>query len=315
MPVEKQDRRLDLAAKAGWYYYINGDTQDAIARKLQVSRQAAQRLVALAVSEKLIKFRLDHPIAECVALTEALRDRFRLDYADVTPDDGPEVRDGLGVAAAAYLEQLLASQSPIVLGFGTGRTLRAAVEELTPINRPQHRILSLVGNMTGDGRASPFDVAVRLADRTGAQCYPMPTPVVAGNIAEKELLLTQRSVETVRNLAAQAKAFVVGIGQVCWNAPIQADGFLDEAEVGELLDAGAVGELISWPFDADGAWIESGIVDRLMGTRPQAPPTSPTIAVAGGPDKTQAIRAALRGGLLTGLITDKATAETLLEGA
>ena len=101
MGPEKHDKRLDLAAKAGWYYYINGDTQDAIARKLLVSRQAAQRLVALAVSEKLIKFRLDHPIAECVALAEALRGAFGLDYTDVTPNPGTgaDVSGGLGVAA------------------------------------------------------------------------------------------------------------------------------------------------------------------------------------------------------------------------
>ena len=55
--------RLDDAARAGWLYYIAGNTQDEIARKLGVSRQTAQRLVSLSVSEKLIKVRLDHPIA------------------------------------------------------------------------------------------------------------------------------------------------------------------------------------------------------------------------------------------------------------
>ena len=61
--------RLDDAARAGWLYYVAGNTQDEIARKLGVSRQSAQRLVSLAVSEKLIKFRLDHPIARCMELS------------------------------------------------------------------------------------------------------------------------------------------------------------------------------------------------------------------------------------------------------
>ncbi|MEO1298709.1 MAG: sugar-binding transcriptional regulator, partial [Cyanobacteria bacterium J06636_16] len=43
-----RERKLDLAARAAWLYYIAGDTQEAIATKLEVSRQAAQRLVALA---------------------------------------------------------------------------------------------------------------------------------------------------------------------------------------------------------------------------------------------------------------------------
>ena len=63
--------RLDEAARAGWLYYVAGNTQDEIARKLGISRQAAQRLVSLAISERLIKVRLDHPIARCMALEYA----------------------------------------------------------------------------------------------------------------------------------------------------------------------------------------------------------------------------------------------------
>lgn len=75
-PSVRRDRKLDLAAHAAWLYYIAGNTQDEIAIKLQISRQAAQRMVALAVSERLIKFRLDYPLSECIALAEALRDRW-----------------------------------------------------------------------------------------------------------------------------------------------------------------------------------------------------------------------------------------------
>ena len=53
---DSESDRLDDAARAGWLYYIAGNTQDEIARKLGVSRQTAQRLVSLSVSEKLIKF-------------------------------------------------------------------------------------------------------------------------------------------------------------------------------------------------------------------------------------------------------------------
>jgi hypothetical protein len=82
---ERQQRRLDLAARAAWLYYIAGNTQDQIARKLNVSRQAAQRMVATAVAEGLIKFRLDHPIAACTELAEALERRFELDHVEVVP--------------------------------------------------------------------------------------------------------------------------------------------------------------------------------------------------------------------------------------
>ena len=69
---ESVNARHDDAARAGWLYYVAGNTQDQIAAKLGVSRQSAQRLVSLAVSEGLVKVRLDHPIANCLELAARL---------------------------------------------------------------------------------------------------------------------------------------------------------------------------------------------------------------------------------------------------
>ena len=79
--------RLDDAARAGWLYYIAGNTQDEIAKKLGVSRQTAQRLVSLAVSEKLIKVRLDHPIGRCIELSGRLKEVYGLNMCEVVPAD------------------------------------------------------------------------------------------------------------------------------------------------------------------------------------------------------------------------------------
>ena len=65
--------RLDDAARAGWLYYVAGRTQDEIASAMGISRQSAQRMVSLAVAERLIKVRLDHPIAECLEIGERLK--------------------------------------------------------------------------------------------------------------------------------------------------------------------------------------------------------------------------------------------------
>ena len=88
--------RLDDAARAGWLYYVAGNTQDEIARKLGVSRQTAQRLVAMAVSERLVKVRIDHPIGRCMDLSDALMETFGLRLCDVVPSD-PDAPDLLTV--------------------------------------------------------------------------------------------------------------------------------------------------------------------------------------------------------------------------
>ena len=43
---DAEGSRLDEAARAGWLYYVAGNTQDEIAQKMRVSRQTAQRIVA-----------------------------------------------------------------------------------------------------------------------------------------------------------------------------------------------------------------------------------------------------------------------------
>ena len=115
--------RLDDAARAGWLYYVAGNTQDEIARKLGVSRQSAQRLVATAVSERLVKVRLDHPIGRCMDLAGALSERFGLRQCDVVPSDpeAPQLLTGVAIAAAAELERTLKSGEPRIIALGTGR--------------------------------------------------------------------------------------------------------------------------------------------------------------------------------------------------
>jgi DNA-binding transcriptional regulator LsrR (DeoR family) len=310
---ERQQRRLDLAARAAWLYYIAGNTQDQIARKLNVSRQAAQRMVATAVAEGLIKFRLDHPISACIQLAEALQTRFALEYVEVVPGDADvDGLVGIGSAAARQIEAHLAAKTPAVLAFSTGRTLRATVAQMAPMERPQHTLVSLVGTMTRDGRASPYDVVMRLADRTGATCYPLPTPVVTDTAEQRELLQDQRPYQVVRELAAQANAAFLGIGTLDAKAPLLVDGFITKEELAQLVDAGAVGEIAGSAFDAEGRLVSSALRSRTTAIPLDLPLRRLTVGIAGGRAKAQAVAAALRGRLLSALITDEAVAKAVL---
>lgn len=311
---EKHQRKLDLAARAAWLYYIGNNTQEQIAEKLHVSRQAAQRLVSLAVTEKLIKFRLDHPIAECAELAEKLSEKFGLSYCKVAPaDDSAELFNSLGICAAEYLESLLTTQKPSTLAFGTGRTLRALVGQIPAMQQPQHKIVSIVGNMSHDGRASHFEAVMQLADKINAQAFLLQTPVVTSTEQEKEHLQSLSAFRTVRKLALQADTVFVGISQIGPDCPMHQDGFLNDAELKSLLKSKAVGEIIGWSFDQDGRILNCAVNDRI-GSIPLADlKKTHVVAVSGGSEKVVPIMAALRGKLIAGLITDERTAKKLLK--
>jgi DNA-binding transcriptional regulator LsrR (DeoR family) len=306
--------RLDDAARAGWLYYVAGNTQDQIAAKLGVSRQSAQRLVSLAVSEGLVKVRIDHPIAQCLELARALGAKFDLKLIEVTPSDPSSDSTTLGIALAASseLERRLRRSEPSIIAMGTGRTLKAAVELLPPIACPQHKVVSLTGNIAPDGSAAFYNVVFTMADKIGARSFPMPLPVIASSSEERMLLHQQPMIRATLDLARQADVAFLGIGEMGAEAPLAKDGFLRPDELIALERSGAVGEMVGWAFNENGELL-SGLTNDRVTSGPLPDPSHATvIAAAMGHKKLPGIRAAIKGGLINGLITDEATAKALL---
>lgn len=312
---DNENDRLDDAARAGWLYYIAGNTQDEIARKLGVSRQSAQRLVSLAISERLIKVRLDHPLGNCLELSKRLTDRFELQRVEVVPSDPESKSDTLGIAeaGAAELERYFESQHTVVAAMGTGRTLRAMAEQVSPMDCPQHKVVSLVGNIAPDGSATIFDVASRIGDRVRAPHYPMPLPVIATTKHEKSLLLSQKSLRNVLDLASQADVSFVGIGTIDDDAALLRDGFVRADEIRALIRAGAAGEIVGWAFDNNGQIIDGLTNDRVLSVPLQQPVQRLVIGVVMAAQRLRAVQGALRGKLINGLITNEKMAGLLLE--
>lgn len=312
---ESESGRLDDAARAAWLYYVAGNTQDEIARKLGVSRQSVQRLVSLAVTEKLIKVRLDHPIALCMELSQLLTERFELQFCEVVPSDPQSQSTTLGIAqaGAAIMEQYFKSKQALVIAMGTGRSLRACIEELTPMDCPQHKVVSLVGNMASDGSASSYDVIIRIGDTVNAPHFPMPLPVIVSTPQERHLLQSQKTVRSNYELAKHADVTFVGIGQMGSDAPLYEDGFITKTELRALRKAGAVGEIVGWAYDKKGKVIE-GLTNEHVASIPVISNNkNPVYGVAAGTHKVEAIHAALEGMLINSLITNETTALQLLK--
>ncbi len=310
----KDSNRLDEAARAGWLYYVAGNTQDEIAEKLGISRQTAQRLVSQAVSEKLIKVRLDHPIAHCMELAQKLKDRFHLKKCRIVPNDlEPEYSiQGLPQACASSIEKALKSEQPKIIALGTGRVLRASVEQLSLLDCPQHKVVSLVGNIAPDGAASSYDVITRMAEKVNAPHYPMPLPVISGSREELEVLQSQKTIQNILSMIRQTDVTYVGIGQIDQQAPLLQDGFITQDELETLVNEGAVGEIVGWIYDKQGRLIDSTINDRVA-SAPIIPDSENLVfGIAAGTQKIAAIFGAMQGKLINSLITNEYTAEKLL---
>lgn len=311
---DEPNERLDMAARAGWLYYVAGRRQDEIASILGVSRQSAQRLVSLAMSSRLVRVHIEHPISRLMELESALKGKFGFTHAQVVPTDPYSQSTTVGVveAGALEIERRLRSPEPKIFAMGTGRTLKGAIDLLPQMNCPQHRIVSLAGNIAPDGSASYYNVIFAIADASHARSFPIPLPVVASSAEEREMLQKQPLVVAAHALAERADVAFVGVGDLGPDAPLFADGFVTEAELSELRTLGGVGEICGWAFDAKGDLLKGGTNLRVASGA--LPPTRSceVIALAKGALKLPGIRAAATGHLINGLITDETTAESLL---
>ena len=115
-------------------------------------------------------------------------------------EDGLPLR-ALGLAGASFLRREIERGEHRVIGLGHGRTLAAAVQQLPRLDAEGVRFVSLLGGLTRNYAANPYDVMHRLAERTSAQAYVMPVPFFANSVEDREVLLEQRGVREVFEMA------------------------------------------------------------------------------------------------------------------
>jgi DNA-binding transcriptional regulator LsrR (DeoR family) len=311
----RQEEKLEIAVRAAWLYHVAGNTQHEIARKLQISRPTAQRLVAFALERGLIKVRVNHKVASCLELAFALREKYNLAVCDVVPvngDNADQILRKIAVAAAQVVESYFNDERPKIIALGSGQTIKAVISELNTIARPQHRLLSLVGTIARDGSSNPYEVTLLAAEKIAAKCFLIPAPLLADSPEERKQWCNHRLYRIVEDLSNQVDVAFVGIGDIRIGCPLHRDGFLTGEEVTELVNLGAVGDYLGWAFDEDGALVRAITQQRVTSIKLNRQAKRPVIAFSGGEHKSQAILGALRGQWINGLVTDESCARTIL---
>ena len=305
-----------LASRAAWLSYVGGYRQEDIAELLGVSRVKVTRLIGLAHRQGLIRVFVEGSVGECLALEAAIKERYGLAVCQVAPDlgePGLPLR-ALASAGAHFLLKTFEAEAVRLVGIGHGRTLAAVVDALPSLAVEDLRFVSLLGGLTRNAAAYPFDVIHSLARKTGGESYFMPVPFFANSAEDKAVLLAQKSVGDVLALALDAELCVLGIGEVGPEAHMLQSGMLTEAELDEVNRCGAVGELLGQFLDAEGRPVAAGLTSRSLSLRLEDLKGKSVVAMAGGPAKLAAIEAVLKSDVLTGLITDERTAAALIGG-
>ncbi len=306
------DAESGIAARAAWLHYAAGMSQAQVAKKLGLNNLKAHRLISKANRDGLVKVYIDGDIGECITLESQLSEQFALTDCHVAPDlDETDLPlKTLGIAGAHQIRLLLENKCASI-GIGHGRTLASCVDHL-PVKPGNTHFVSLLGGLTRKYLASPHDVIHRLAERTAAEAYVMPLPFLANSIQDKNILLSQRGIGEVFELARQTELKMVGIGSTESEASLVSTGMIESHELEEVKQAGGAGEILGHYFDDNGQAIATELTDRTLTLPLSDLRNTRIVAVAGGVDKIRAIKSVLESRLLSGLVTDERTARALL---
>jgi lsr operon transcriptional repressor len=130
------------------------------------------------------------------------------------------------------------------------------------------------------------------------------------------VLRADPSISRTLEQAVTADVALVGVGGRDDRIDFQQGTQVTPDEWTSLMAQGMVGDIGGRFFDRTGSEIEHELNRRVIGLSLEEFRKIPVrLVAAGGPSKTEALTAALRGGLITVLVTDVTTANTLIEGA
>ncbi|MCH1883925.1 sugar-binding domain-containing protein [Agrococcus sp. ARC_14] len=301
------------AARVARRYYLDNKQKNEIAEELGLSRFKVARLLDLARSEGIVQISIQLPTADDLELADRLAARHGLRRAVVVRGEYPDpesIAAAIGHSAAEYLAAILGPED--VLGMAWGASLTAMANAFRA-EASGADVVQIVGGVRSVGQTlSGVEIVRRLALRTGGHAYPLHAPFVVGSAEMASDLRQEASLAEVTERFERLTIAVFGVG--AWEPP-QSSLFneLPHHDRAQLREAGIVADLCGIPLNADGEIVDQAIAQRVVGVSMDELRRVPeAVAVAGGVMKVEAIRACLRAGVISTLVTDSTTAEQLL---
>jgi deoxyribonucleoside regulator len=312
--VIQKDRNylIDIARK----YYLDGFSQQEIARQLNISRPSVSNLLKRCRDEKIVEIRIQESDASLVsALSERLKQKFGIDSVIVIPsgDDANATLVAAGAAAAGLLEPRLKDR--LKIGISWGSSLYQLVQALNAQRVVDVEVIQLTGslgmaNISYDG----FELTRNLAHKLNGKSRMIQAPVFVKNPELKKLLLKEHPIsETMRYMDNLDLALVGLSSDDPKNSSMVREGFLDITDAEQIQSRGGIGHVCGLHYDSQGQFLDIPQNDRVVGIDIGSLMKVPdVIGIACGAEKAEAILGAVRGGIISSLVTDENAALRML---
>ena len=303
----------DVVTWAAWLYYIDQMTQIDVAKVLGVSRASVVNYLQEARERGLVSIQFDQKLISETVISKSIMAKYGLDSCVVIPKavEQAKLSERLGAAAARVLHGMLNSNDVIALAWG--KTVLAAAQSIPYSELVNLTVVQVVGSFHSTVEFSPELCTSILANRLNARCMNFLAPAILTSKQLRDELLKEEVLINQFNAIKSARVIVFGIGELDPESTIVSTGFLKEPAIKIYLEKGAIGTILGRMIDQNGQQIYTEIDDRMIGVTLDEIKNIPCrLAVAGGPQKVEVVRATLNGKYPTHLVTDYETATALL---
>jgi DNA-binding transcriptional regulator LsrR (DeoR family) len=305
---------LVLTASVARRYYVDGKSKMEIAEEFQLSRFKIARLIDNARATGIVRIEITNPGTVDVDVSDRVRTRFQLRHVVVIQtadnDDG-YLRQQLGEAAADLLTEILTADD--VLGLAWARSVGAMTAALrrtavTPV-------VQLTGALTQPEAEDNAVHLVRQAARaSGGPAYFFHAPLIVPTAATAKAMRRQPEIARAFAHFDSVTKAVVGVGRWAPGLSTIYDA-ADSRDREQLRKLGAFADISGVAVRKDGRPVHGGLTERMIGISADQMRTIPeVIAIAYGVAKAPAVGAAIRSGLIHGLVTHSTLATALLDG-
>ncbi|MEU9885891.1 sugar-binding domain-containing protein [Sphaerisporangium sp. NPDC051011] len=308
---------LRLLVKVARMYHERGLRQPEIAALLNMSQPRVSRLLKEAADRNVVRTVVVSPDGVHSELEDALVQQYGLRDAVVVDAEGAgtDVIPALAAATATYLDATLKGGDTIGISSWSATLLESVNVMRAKATPVAEEVVQIVG-----GSGSPevqlhaTRLTSRLAELTGARPVFAPSAALVGSRELRDLLSKEPTVAQVMQTWSRLTLALVGIGTLEPSPLLRRSGnAITLEDQRQLQELGAVGDVCTRYFDAEGRAVEADFDDRIIGITPdQLRAVDRRIGVAGGASKLAAIRGAARGGWINILITDVDVARALL---
>lgn len=297
-------------------YYRDGLTQGQIASRVGLSRATVVNYLRLARETGVVDIRIAGDSFATSNLSRNLAARWGLEAAYVArADTGPAAGDpGARLAAMAALSVHDLLPPGARLGLAWGETVQAIAEAFPERPVSELSVHQIVGSMYDHHLFAAETSTVEIARKCRARCRTLHAPAI---LSSPELAAALRREPIIRHqldrFAALSHA-LFSVGDTGPDTTLVTSGITSAAEVARYREAGARAVLCGHFIDGAGHPMDTPLSDRMIGITPAQLARVPVrILAAAGPTKREAVRALLRGGYVSHLMIDEASAIGLLD--